>query len=210
MKCNEKNKALKETNAVLTKDIECYKIQLSNLDNQVKREKSFEKAFHEYYNKEQDLQHKIHTLIESNGKLVSKLENEKCELKQQVEQLQKDLSKTQTELSTCKMDFYEHKVRKRKREDSLLSEIITLEHQIQEFKNIVYKHGESVTTIQKFTLKPRPDKGFAIGDYRSTFLHTTFKTNPKIYSMDQLLDNTIVRVVVHDTEEEEEIEEESR
>lgn len=105
MKCNEKNKALKETNAILTKDIQCYKIQLSNLENEVKREKSFEKAFHEYYNKEQDLQHKIRTLIESNDKLVSKLENEKGELKQQVEQLQKELSKTQTELSTCKMDF---------------------------------------------------------------------------------------------------------
>jgi hypothetical protein len=35
IKCNDKIKALQETNAVLTKDIECYKIQLSNLDKQV-------------------------------------------------------------------------------------------------------------------------------------------------------------------------------
>jgi hypothetical protein len=59
-------------------------------------------------------------------------------------------------------------------------------------------------------LKPRPDKGFALGDYRSTFLHTAFKENPKIYSMEQMHDNMSVRVVVHDIEEEEEIEEESR
>ena len=51
IKCNEKNKALKETNASLTRDIECYKIQLSNLENKVKHEKSFEMAFQEYYNK---------------------------------------------------------------------------------------------------------------------------------------------------------------
>ena len=42
------------------------------------------------------------------------------------------------------------------------------------------------------------------------FLHTAFKEIPKIYSMDHLLDNTIVRVVVFDTEEEEELEDESR
>ena len=95
-KYNEKNKSLKATNAILTNDLECLKTQLSNLENKVKREKSFEVAFHEYYNKEQDLQHKMPELIESNGKLVSKVENEKGELKQQVEQLQKELSKTQT------------------------------------------------------------------------------------------------------------------
>lgn len=63
-------------------------------------------------------------LIESNGKLVSKLENEKCELKQQVQQLQKELSKTQTELSTCKKEFYEHKVRKGKRKTRILTTLL--------------------------------------------------------------------------------------
>jgi cytochrome c553 len=81
IKCNEKNKALKETNASLQRDIECYKIQLSNQEDKIKHSKSFEKAFHDSYNKEQDLQHKIQDLIESNGKLVSKLESEKCDLK---------------------------------------------------------------------------------------------------------------------------------
>lgn len=101
-------------------------------------------------------------------------------------------------------------MQKREKENSLIEENITLERQIKEFQNIVYKHGESVTTIQKFTLKPRPDKGFSIGDYRSTFLHTTFKTIPKLYSMDQLIDNNVVRVVVYNTEEEQELEEQSR
>ena len=42
------------------------------------------------------------------------------------------------------------------------------------------------------------------------FLHNAFKENPKLYSMEQMLDNTIVRTIVYDTEEEEELEEESR
>jgi hypothetical protein len=149
-------------------------------------------------------------LIESNGKLVSKLKNEKCELLKQVEQLQKEFSKTETELSICKNDFCEHKIRKRKYIDKLIGENVDLEKQLKEFCNVVYKTGGSVTTIQNFTLKPRPDKGFALGDSKSMFLHKAFKENPKIYSMEQMLDNTIVRTIVYDTEEEEELEEESR
>jgi cytochrome c553 len=210
IKCNEKNKVLKEQNASLARDIECYKIQLSNQEDKIKNTKSFEKAFQDSYNKELDLQRKMQDLIESNGKLISKLESEKCELKMQVERLQTVLSKTETELSSCKKEFCEHKIRKRKYIDDLLGDIVDLEKKLKEFRNIVYKHGNSVTTIQKFTLKPRPDKGFALGDYNSMFLHTAFKEIPKIYSMDHLLDNTIVRAVVFDTEEEEELEDESR
>lgn len=208
--CNEKNKALKETNASLSRDIECYKIQLSNQEDKIKHSKSFENAFHDFYNKEQVLQHKMQVLIESNGKLVSKLESEKHALQNQVEQLQKELSKTETELLTCKKDFCEHKIRKRKYIDNILLENVDLEKQLKEFQNIVYKTGGSVTTIQKYTLKTRPDKGFELGDYKSRFLYKAFKENPKIYSMDYMFDDTIVRTVVHDTEEEEELEEESR
>jgi cytochrome c553 len=209
-KCNEKNKALKETNASLSRDIDCYKIQLSNQEDKIKHSKSFENAFHDSYNKEQVLQHKMQVLIESNGELVSKLESEKRALQNQVEQLQKELSKTETELLICKKDFCEHKIRKRKYIDNILLENVDLEKQLKEFRNIVYKTGGSVTTIQKYTLKTRPDKGFALGDYKSRFLYKAFKENPKIYSMDYMFDDTIVRTVVHDTEEEEELEEESR
>jgi cytochrome c553 len=209
-KCNEKNKALKETNASLLRDIECYKIQLLNQEDKIKHSKSFENAFHDSYNKEQVLQHKMQVLIESNGELVSKLESEKRALQNQVEQLQKELSKTETELLICKKDFCEHKIRKRKYIDNILLENVDLEKQLKEFRNIVYKTGGSVTTIQKYTLKTRPDKGFALGDYKSRFLYKAFKVNPKIYSMDYMFDDTIVRTVVHDTEIEEELEEESR
>ena len=44
-KCNEINKNLKEKIALLTKDNECYKLQLLGYEKQAKREKGFEIAF---------------------------------------------------------------------------------------------------------------------------------------------------------------------
>lgn len=187
----------------MTKDLECYKSQITIFENKEKREKSFEAAFHEYYHKEQNLQHQMRELIESNGKLVSQLENEKSELKKQVEQHNTELSKTKTELSTCQANFSEHKKLKRKSEDLLIGQIVDLECQLKEFQNIVYKTGGSVTSIQKFTLKPNPNRGFALGDNKPRFLHSTLKENPKIYSIENMLDDSVIRVVVHDTEEEE-------
>jgi hypothetical protein len=101
-------------------------------------------------------------------------------------------------------------VRTRKHEDKLIGDIVDLENQLKEFCNVVYKTGDSITTIQKFTLKPRPDKGFAIGDFKSMFLYKALKENPKIYSMEHMLDDSIVRTIVYKTDEEEELEEESR
>lgn len=127
--------------------------------------------------------------------MISKLEQEKSKLKQQVEHLNSELLKTKTELSTCQASFNEHKQKSRKRIDSYLDEIVNLEF---------------ITTIQKFTLKPSP-KGysFAIGDNKPRFLNSALKDNTKLYSVEQLLDDSIVRVVVHDCEEEEH-EDESR
>jgi hypothetical protein len=135
-------------------------------------------------------------LIESNGKLVSKIESEKCEIQKQVEELQQMFWKTETELLLCKKDFCEYRVQTRKAEDTYLGDIVDRDNQLKEFRNVVYKHGNSITTIQKFTLKPRLDKGFAIGDFKSMFLHKALKENPKIYSMEHMLDDSIVRTVL--------------
>ena len=108
------------------------------------------------------------------------------------------------------MIFLNIKKSKRKREDSLLGQIIELERQLKEFQNDVYKTGESITTIQKFTLKLNPNGSFALGDNKPRFLHSALKENSKIYSIEKILDDSVIRVVVHETEEEEELEDESR
>ena len=138
------------------------------------------------------------------------MEQEKFEHKQKVEHLNSELLKTKTEMSTCQASFSEHKQKSRKQIDSYLDEIVELECKLKEFQNIFYKTGESITTIQKLTLKQNPQGyGFALRDIKPRFLHTALKENPKLYSLDQLLDDSIVRVVVHDCEEEQEQEEES-
>ena len=40
-KCNEINKSLKSKNALLAKDLECYKSQLTIFETKEKREKTF-------------------------------------------------------------------------------------------------------------------------------------------------------------------------
>jgi cytochrome c553 len=44
-KCNEKKKALKETNASLSRDLECYKIQLLNQEDKIKHSKVLKMLF---------------------------------------------------------------------------------------------------------------------------------------------------------------------
>lgn len=114
-------------------------------------------------------------------------------------------------MSTCQADFKEHKRKSRERVKSYIDEIVELEHKLKEFQNVVYKTGNSVTTIQKFSVKRTNNgHGFAIGSESPCFLHTTLKEIPKLYSADHCFDDTIVRTVVYDCEEEEELEEESR
>lgn len=85
-----------------------------------------------------------------------------------------------------------------------------MECKLKEFQNVFYKTSESITIVQKFTLKLSPKGyGFALGDNKPRFLHSALKENPKLYSVEQLLDDSIVHVVVHDCEEEEELEDES-
>ena len=82
------NTKLKERNVSLENDNECLKKQLSYQDYKIQHEKGFENAYNESHTKEQELQYKIYDLIESHGKLVSKIESEKCEIQKQVEELQ--------------------------------------------------------------------------------------------------------------------------
>ena len=139
------------------------------------------------------------------------MEQEKFEHKQKVEHLNSELLRIKTEMSTCQANFSEHKQKSRKRIDSYLDETVELESKLKAFQNVVYKTGESITTIQKFTLKPSPKgHGFALGDNKPHFLHTTLKENPKLYSAEHVFDDLIMRVVLYNCEEEQEQEDESR
>ena len=81
LKIKENNLNLKAKLALLTKDLECYKFQLTNFENQEKREKSFEVAFQQSYNKGQNLEHQIRELTCSKNDSISKLEQQTYERK---------------------------------------------------------------------------------------------------------------------------------
>ena len=86
-------------------------------------------------------------------------------------------------MSSCQTNFSNFKKTKQEREDGLLSDIIALEHKLKDFQNVVYKTGESITTIQKFTINQNPKgNGIAIGHDQPRCLHKALKANPKIYN----------------------------
>ena len=109
------------------------------------------------------------------------MEKEQSEQKQHVEQLNSVISKLEHELLTCKTIFSKFKKTTQEREDGFLGEILELEHKLKDFQNVVYKTGESRTTIQKFTINPNPKgNGIAIGHDQPRCLHKALKANPKL------------------------------
>ena len=52
--------------------------------------------------------------------------------------------------------FSNFKKKTQEREDEFLGNVVELENKLKDFQNVVYKTGESVTTIQKFTINPNP------------------------------------------------------
>lgn len=205
------NAKLRAQIVLLKRDLECCKIQITNFETRDNREKSFEVAFQKSYVKEQDLQHQLNEVTASKNELTKQMENERFEHKQQIIHLNDELSKTKSDLSICQADFRKHRIKSREKIESYAADAIELEKKLQEFKNVVYKTGESITTIQKFTMQLRPPScGYGLGYETPCFLKIALKETPKLYSAEQFFDESVVRVVVYDREEEEEIEDETR
>ena len=126
------------------------------------------------------------------------MEKEKIEHKQQVEQLNSVISKIENELSICQTNFSNFKKKTQIREDDLFNDIVELEHKLKDFQNVVYKTGESITTIQKFTINPNPKgNGIAIGHDQPCYLHKALKAVPKLYNAQALFDSNVVNVVIY-------------
>ena len=94
--------------------------------------------------------------------------------------------------------FSNFKKKTQEREDEFLGNVVELENKLKDFQNVVYKTGESVTTIQKFTINPNPKgNGIAIGHDQPRCLHKALKAVPKIYNAQALFDSNVVNVVIY-------------
>ena len=193
----------------MTRDIECYKLQLSELKRRENREKGFEAACVKYYHRQVDLENQLRTASESCHNLNAKLEKLTFEHKQQIDNLNEVLSKTKNDLSNCQAEFREHRKTSRDRVQSYLDDIVELESKLKDYQTVVYKTGNSVNAIQKFTLKPT-NSGRAIGIKVPSFGQKALNEMPKLYSAENLFDETVVHAVVYNCEEENDIEDETR
>jgi len=202
---------LKEKNALLTRDNECLIRQINFFKTQEKREESFEVAFAKSHQNEKSLERHIRDLASSKNALLSQIEQLKHEHKKQLNTLTLETQKAKAELLTCQKHFSGHKQHSTKQIDNYLKEIVDLQTKIKEFRNVVYKHGESITTIQKFTFKPNPNGyGPILADYKPKFSNRAFKPNPDVYSAEHRIDDSIMTVVEYNCMEELDADDESR
>ena len=62
-----------------------------------------------------------------------------------------------------------------------LTNFLELEHKLKDFQTVVYKTGESINTIQKFTINPT-GQGLGLGNDKPRFLKRALAEMPKLYS----------------------------
>ena len=103
--------------------------------------------------------------------MISKLEKQSFYHRVEVKELNDVISKTKEELYTCQTNFVEHKKESRKRILKYVDEIVELESKLKAFETVVYKTGESITTIQKFSInQSTKGQGLGLTDDKPRFL----------------------------------------
>nr|GEV54135.1 hypothetical protein [Tanacetum cinerariifolium] len=147
-KVNSVNRKLKETNTDLTTELvrfknltRCFKISQEKYDK-------LERCYQQSVYQEQCLSKKINALHLSTGKQIMTLNEHISELNKQLSKEKSTVSSLLEEKKKLKFDF-------KTREDDLLDKQIQLEKKIKELNNILLKMGQSIQTIHM--LSPKPD-----------------------------------------------------
>nr|GEV11204.1 integrase, catalytic region, zinc finger, CCHC-type, peptidase aspartic, catalytic [Tanacetum cinerariifolium] len=161
-KVNSVNRKLKETNADLTTELARFKNQ----------------------KKEQCLSKKINALHLSTGKQIMTLNEQISDLNKQLSKEKSIVSSLLEEKKKLKSDF-------KTREDKLLDKQIQLEKRIKELNNILVKTGQSIQTIHM--LSPKPDSFYhteqkmALGYQNPFYLKQAQKKQQSLYDGKMLL-----------------------
>ncbi|GJR01476.1 integrase, catalytic region, zinc finger, CCHC-type containing protein [Tanacetum coccineum] len=131
-KVNSVNRKMKETNAELTTKLARYKNQEKCFEISQEKYDKLERCYQQFVYQEQRLTKKINTLHLSSGKQITALNEEISNLNKQLSKKTSTVSSLQEETKRLK---YEFKIR----EDKLLDKQIQLENKIKELDNILVK-----------------------------------------------------------------------
>ncbi|GJS63345.1 hypothetical protein Tco_0677909 [Tanacetum coccineum] len=204
-KVNSVNRKLRETNADLTTELARYKNQEKCFEISQEKYDKLERCYQKFVYQEQCLTKKINALHLSSDKQITTL-NEK------ISNLNKQLSKEKSTVSSLLEEKKRLKSDLKIREDELLDKQIQLGNKIKELDNILVKMGQSIQTMHM--LLPKPDSFYhteqkiALGYQNPFYLKQAQQKQQSLYNGKVLLEKPD-HPIVYDLEETLELTQES-
>ncbi|GJU15915.1 hypothetical protein Tco_1143881 [Tanacetum coccineum] len=205
-KVNSVNCKLRETNANLTTELARYKNQERCFEISQEKYNKLERCYQQSVYQEQCLSKRIITLHLSSGKQITALNEEISNLNKQLSKKKSTVSSLQEKKKRLKSDF-------KIREDELLDKKIHLENKIKDLDNILVKTGQSIQMMHM--LSPKPDSFYhteqkmALGYQNPCYLKQAQQKQQSLYNGKVLLEKHDPPTV-YDSEETLELAQESR
>ncbi|GJT28071.1 hypothetical protein Tco_0908346 [Tanacetum coccineum] len=184
-KVNSVNHKLRETNDDLTTELARYKNQEKYFEISQEKYDKLERYYQQSVYQEQSLTKKINALHLSSGKQITALNEEISNLNKQLSKEKSTISSLQEEKKRLKSDF-------KIREDELLDKQIQLQNKIKELDNILVKTSQSIQTMHM--LSPKPDSFYhteqkmALGYQNPFYLKQAQQKQQSLYNGKVLLE----------------------
>ncbi|GJW43046.1 retrovirus-related pol polyprotein from transposon TNT 1-94 [Tanacetum coccineum] len=203
---NMVNRNMRATNAELKSELARYKIQEQRIEISQEKYDKLEKCYQKSVYQEQCLTRKINALHLSSAKQITTLNDEISNLNKQLSKEKSTISSLMEEKKRLKHDF-------KTREDKYLDKEVDLEAKIKELENILLKRDQTVQTMHMLNPKPdsfyHPDQKMALGYPNPLYLKQAQLKQQSLYNGNLLLEKHDPPAV-YDSEETLELAQESR
>nr|GEU73947.1 hypothetical protein [Tanacetum cinerariifolium] len=183
---NMVNCNMRETNAELKSELARYKIQEQRVEISQEKYDKLEKCYQKSVYQEQCLTRKINALHLSSAKQITTLNDEISNLNKQLSKEKSYISSLMEEKKKLKHDF-------KTREDKFLYKEVDLEAKIKDFENILLKRDQTVQTMHM--LKPKPDSFY----HPNQKMALEERDPPDVYDSEETLELSQKRVFVPQT-----------
>nr|GEX05372.1 hypothetical protein [Tanacetum cinerariifolium] len=197
---------MRATNAELKSELARYKIQEQHVEIGQEKYDKLEKCYQKSVYQEQCLTRKINALHLSSAKQITILNDEISNLNKQLSKEKSSISSLMEEKKKLKHDF-------KIREDKFLDNEVDLEDIIKDLENILLKRDQTVQTMHMLNPKPdvfyHPNQKIALGYPNPSYLKKAQLKQQSLYNGNLLLEEHDPPAV-YDSEETLELAQESR
>nr|GEU45130.1 hypothetical protein [Tanacetum cinerariifolium] len=145
---NMVNFKMRATNAKLKSELAIYKIQEQRVEISQEKYDKFKKCYQKSVYQEQRLARKINALHLSSAKQITTLNDEISNLNKQLSKEKSSISSLMEEKKRLKHDF-------KTREDKFLDKEVDLEAKIKDLENILLKRDQTLQTMHMLNPKPK-------------------------------------------------------